>query len=120
MYRSIVNFLRRLFSPEMLLAASLVTLALQLLPGVRQRVSLALDVTQWSRTTWFVVNLAAALALVAVRFSGNLYRAFAAAVPPRKAPIAYLDEGSNASDYQERYQRDKEWRDRAKRRRPFQ
>jgi len=120
MYRSIVNFLRRLFSPEMLLAMSLVTLALQLLPGLWQRVCLAMDVTQWSRTTWFVVNIAAVIALVAVRFSGNVYRALAAAIPRRKARLAYPDEGAHASDYQERYQRDKEWRDRAKRRRPFQ
>jgi len=63
------SILARLPWLEIALALTSISLVLQLFPAVGTGVLELLDVRNWSRTTWFVVNLGFVGLLVAVRFT---------------------------------------------------
>jgi|GEM_PF-2879242 len=64
--------MRRLFSHipwlELLLLATLLSLAGQLVPELGTRLLAALDIRTWSRTAWFLMNLAVVVTLVGFRY----------------------------------------------------
>ena len=64
--------MRRLFSHipwlELLLLATLLSLAGQLAPELGTRLLAALDMRTWTRTAWFLANLAIVAALVGFRY----------------------------------------------------
>ena len=64
--------MRRLFSHipwlELLLLATLLSLVVQLVPELGVRLLAALDMRTWSRTAWFLMNLAVVAALVGFRY----------------------------------------------------
>ena len=53
---------------ELLLLATLLSLAGQLVPERGVRLLAALDMRTWSRTAWFLANLAVVVALVGFRY----------------------------------------------------
>ena len=63
------SMLARLPWLEVALALTSISLVLQLFPAVGTGVLELLDVRNWSRTTWFVVNLGFVGLLLAVRFT---------------------------------------------------
>jgi len=64
---------------EFLLVLAAVSLILQLfLPSVWQALVGTLDVRNWSRLTWFLVNLGVVAALVAIRVAPDVRQAVAA------------------------------------------
>jgi tetratricopeptide (TPR) repeat protein len=61
---------------ELLLAAAVVGLGLQFFPGVGTAVWRAVDVRNWNRPTWFVLNAFIVLLLVSVRFAPEMRTAW--------------------------------------------
>lgn len=57
---------------ELALAAAVIGLGLQFFPSASAAAWRAIDVRNWSRTTWFVINVLAILLLVAVRFAPDI------------------------------------------------
>jgi len=78
---------------EIALVATSISLTLQLFPAVGTGVLELLDVRNWSRTTWFVVNLGFVGLLLAVRFT------------PRVRLVAWYERISDALRWQNRLSR---------------
>jgi hypothetical protein len=53
---------------KLLFALAIVILIVQIYPGVLDDVLWAIDIRNWTRVAWFLVNLAVVGALVAIRF----------------------------------------------------
>lgn len=62
---------------ELLLCLAVIALALQLFPSMWWSLAAVLDVRQWSRMTWFLVNVAFVAALIAVRLAPEARAAIA-------------------------------------------
>lgn len=57
---------------EFLFVLAFAALILQLLPTLAQKFLWALDLRNWSRTSWFIVNLMVVAALLGIRFAPDL------------------------------------------------
>jgi tetratricopeptide (TPR) repeat protein len=57
---------------ELLLAATIVLLMVQLIPSARAATWRIVDASRWSRAGWFVFNFLFLVALVAIRFGSNV------------------------------------------------
>lgn len=105
---------------ELLLAIAAFMLALQFSPTLRSWLVAVVDVRQWSRTSWFVANIAGVVALAAIRFGPDAapaVRRLARKLLSLKRPsTGYV---VTTEEYEERRKRDAEWRERAKKRHPF-
>jgi hypothetical protein len=58
---------------ELLFLFAVVTLVFQAVPSLWTGILWAVDIRNWSRSTWFAVNLVFVVALVAIRFGPDLY-----------------------------------------------
>ena len=61
---------------ELALVAAFVGLGLQFFPSASAAVLRAMDVRNWSRTTWFVINVLVVMLLVSVRFAPEMKAAW--------------------------------------------
>lgn len=61
---------------EILLFAAGVALVLQFFPAIATRVWNSLDFRQWSRVTWFTLNILGLLFCLAFRFVNSIYRSW--------------------------------------------
>jgi hypothetical protein len=114
-----------------LLALALLALNLQMMPHPARTLGALvsmLDVRQWSQSTWFLATVTAVAVLTHIRFGHEWKLAWVrrratassrrAGTKRRKASDPQKTD-ETAADYEARLQRDREWRERAKKRMPF-
>lgn len=104
---------------ELVLVLACLALLFQVFPGLWWDLWAALDFRTWSRGTWFALNLLVLLSLFGIRFGPALYADWRNH-RTRRRPGVHSDANQGDADYQLRVQRDADWRERAKRRLPWQ
>lgn len=74
--RTPLSYLREMRALEWALVAAVFVMAVQLFPGffsaITSPIWSALDIREWTRLTWIVLNVAAVLTLCAIRFVPQL------------------------------------------------
>jgi hypothetical protein len=123
--RATLRWSRRLGKawPELLLAAALLALSLQIIPSLRTILWQTLDVRQWSRIGWLAMNVVVVFILFGVRFGPNVIVIMREQKKKKKrmaSSVSNLNAVGGApsnNDYEVRRQR--EWVNRAKKRLPW-
>jgi hypothetical protein len=109
---------------ESLLVVAFLALLFQVFPSLWTLLWSAIDIRQWSRTTWMAMNVVVVLLLFGVRFRPNVV----AIMRERQKRLASRLNDRNAvgaassadDDYEARLRRDAEWAKRAQKRLPWQ
>jgi len=108
---------------ELLVILAVLVLIFQLFPSLSYTLIAALDVHTWSRGAWIGLNAAVIAMLFGIRFRLEIRQLLATIRSPRRripsADQTSLSEHGSALAYEDRVRRDAEWRERAKKRRPF-
>lgn len=109
---------------EIFLAVAALALAVQIYPRGVKVFLRALDVSRWGATERIAANVILVALLIGVRFKSEitsstrrLYSKFISK-RLRRGSTGAANSGRD-EDYQERYKRDAEWRERARKRMPF-
>ena len=104
---------------ELILVLAFLALLFQVFPSLWWGLWAALDLRTWSRGTWFGLNLLVLLGLFGIRFGSDLYADWRNR-RTRRRPVVHSNANQGDADYQLRVQRDADWRERAKKRLPWQ
>ena len=108
---------------EALLMLAIAALLFQLFPSWGSWLLSYIDVRNWSRSTWMIVNISGVVGLLAARFGPELVQSLkddwlkkqqATRRRRRTGPVFPTDE-----EYEERRKLAEDWRERAKKRRPW-
>jgi hypothetical protein len=109
---------------EVLVALALLALSVQFFPSLFKQLFRLADIRQWPTYLWIVINGIIILALTCIRFGPNLSN-----FSRRKltAKSSFTDRKAAESsgkafdnEFESRIRRDAEWRDRARKRLPWQ
>jgi hypothetical protein len=112
------------------LAGALIVLNVQMMPRPGKTLGSllgVLDVRQWTQSTWLIFSIIVVAMLSTVRFGREVKIAWIQSRANAALKRAYSGQGKQNQqetelhdpDYEARRQRDRDWRERAKKRKPF-